>query len=152
MGGVEFPYQWLRGGVAVAAGDRYRLTGADAGSRISLAVMATIDRYEDGPRVGTTTVTGRVAKYAAKVRAKVKRHAGGRRARLRTVLISVVASGQRSSRVTGKVKLTRGHRRAAGRRVHKGKAVLRVQPGRYTVVYSGNRTVRPAKGRVRVTR
>ena len=58
--GAELGYQWLRNGKAIkgATTDRYRLTGKDAGTRISVRVTGTLAGY---------TIPGRTSPATAKV-------------------------------------------------------------------------------------
>ena len=64
--GATFTYQWLRNGTAIggATGSTFKLTSADAGKRLSLAVTSSRDGYTDLTR--TSAQTGVVLKTFTK--------------------------------------------------------------------------------------
>ena len=69
--GLTFSRQWLRDGVAItgAVGRTYRLTGKDAGHRISVQVTATKDGVTPGTAVSAPTA--KVAKAASRTNASL---------------------------------------------------------------------------------
>lgn len=66
--GVDFTYQWLRNGVPIsgATGATYRLRNDDAGSTVSVQVIATVQgAHETATSAPTATVTGGTAPIQA---------------------------------------------------------------------------------------
>ncbi|MCL3837345.1 hypothetical protein [Aeromicrobium duanguangcaii] len=129
-------YRWTRNGKTIprATARTYRLTAADAGTRIAVVVTAT----STGGTTSATSAVRTVAKATAKVKATAKSTAKGRL----KVTAKVTSAGARTGRVTitvkagGKTKVKRttlkkGTRTVTVTGLRKGRATVRV-------VYAGD--------------
>jgi len=100
--GLTFGYQWLRAGrpVAGATSDRYTLTTADLGARISVRVSALREGYRTGAAVSAPTAPAAPAASSTTVKAAKKKVRRGKKVKI-TVQVSTTGP-----RPTGKVTVT----------------------------------------------
>ncbi len=159
-GSPTFAFAWLRNGAAIpgATAASYVVTAGDVGQEVRCEVTA---RNDTGPGVARSApvipVAAPAGPPASQAQAQVQGHL---QARGHGPKDSEAGRTQKRAKVkvvckvrpvtAGRVKLTRKGRKIASARLRKGRAVLRVRPGRYRLaLVRDGRVVKRTKLRVR---